>query len=420
MSSPFAAAESYMNHSYTTDVSAAAILPVFETGANIIGGIFGAVGLFQWIKGLVPDPPKGVTNVGITVGQTADNPEKDGPYNMAGNIPAISVYSVAGNLVASSNGDRKKTWKAGSKNSISMENNGAQDSVGSEYVSVVATGTNAICISAVGLKNPNDEISYGWFSDVGVSCGMQFHWSETIVGNSGTQGYRPNCVWITGPSSKNDVTTQGFSMHIIDFSKVTQAQADAFNGKFDLMCGSAPRFSAWTTMLPDISPPVFIPSLRYNADRTDLDASTVLVPGFDKTDYGRISIDKTGQPTHPVRLPTPESPIIPPDYPAERNEKRKSPIRPKSMHHTLISSRYPEHSAKHLCSSATSWGTDVVSETEGLFCDMDQKQLWPLCERKSQMSCFDTKTNVLRGRSAERAVVPEKRYLEVKRWGSAE
>ena len=189
----------------------ALVPPVFESGANIIGGIFGAVGLYEFIKGLVPSPPKGVTNVGVAVGQTADNPEKDDPYNLAGNIPAISVYSVAGNLVASSKGDKKKTWKAGSKNSVSMENNAGQDSVGSEYISVVATGTNAICISAVGLKNPNDEVSYGWFSDVGVSCGMQFHWSETVVGNAGTQGYRPNCVWITGPDSKNDVKTQGFS-----------------------------------------------------------------------------------------------------------------------------------------------------------------------------------------------------------------
>jgi len=398
----------------------ALVPPVFESGANIIGGIFGAVGLYEFIKGLVPSPPKGVTNVGVAVGQTADNPEKDDPYNLAGNIPAISVYSVAGNLVASSKGDKKKTWKAGSKNSVSMENNAGQDSVGSEYISVVATGTNAICISAVGLKNPNDEVSYGWFSDVGVSCGMQFHWSETVVGNAGTQGYRPNCVWITGPDSKNDVKTQGFSMHIIDFSKVTEAQAQAYNNNFNLMCDSAPRFSAWTTMLPDISPPVFIPSLRYNADGTDLDASKVLVPGVDKTDYGHITIDKTGQPIHPVRLPTPENPVIPPDHPSKRSEMKMSSIRPKSMHHTLISSRHPEHSAKHLCDNANSWGPDVVSETEGLFCDMDKKQLWPLCKKKSQMSCFNTETNMMRGGSAKRAVVPEKRYFEVKRWGSAE
>lgn len=302
------------------DVSAAAVIPpAFESGFNIIGGIFGAVGLYEFIKGLVPSPPKGVTNVGVAVGQTADNPDKDDAYNMAGNIPAISVYSVAGNLVASNNGDKKRTWKAGSKNSVSMENNASQDSVGSEYISVVATGTNAICISAVGLKNPNDETSYGWFSDVGVSCGMQFHWSETIVGNGGTnsatQGYRPNCVWITGPNSDNDIKTQGFSMHIIDFSKVTDAQAQAYNDNFNLMCDSAPRFSAWTTMLPDITPPVFIPSLQYGPDGTDLDASKVLVPGVDKTNYGHITVDKTGQPIHPVRLPTPENPVIPPDHP---------------------------------------------------------------------------------------------------------
>ncbi|KAH7312855.1 hypothetical protein BKA65DRAFT_542428 [Rhexocercosporidium sp. MPI-PUGE-AT-0058] len=286
----------------------AGALSNFETGSNIIGGIFGVIGIGDFIKGLIPNPPKGVTNVGVGVGQTADDPDKDGPYNMEGNIPAISVYSVAGNLVGSSGGDKKKTWKAGSKNSISLENLAGQDSVGSEYIAVAATRTNVICISAVGLKNPNDEVSYGWFSD-----------SETIVGNLRTLGYRPNCVWITGPSSKNDIVTQGFSMHIIDFSKVTEGQAEAYNNNYNLMCGSAPRFSAWTIMLPDISPPVFLPSLQYDlVIGSDLEISKVFVPGVDKTNYGHIAVEKTGQATRPVRLPTPENPVIPPDHPTKR------------------------------------------------------------------------------------------------------
>jgi len=41
-------------------------------------------------------------------------------------------------------------------------------------------------------------------------------------------------------------------------------------------------------------------------------------------------------------------------------------------------------------------GPDFVSLSEGLFCDMDEKQLWPLCSSSNATSsCFDTTSNAL-------------------------
>lgn len=46
----------------------------------------------------------------------------------------------------------------------------------------------------------------------------------------------------------------------------------------------------------------------------------------------------------------------------------------------LIKSGSQYHSASELCGSATSYGPDFVSIHEGIFCDMDQKKVWPICK----------------------------------------
>lgn len=241
---------------------------------------------------------------------------------------------------------------------------------------------------------------------------MQFHWSDTIVGDTAnTVSYRPNCVWISGIDSKNGIITQGFSTHIIDFSQVTQARADQYNASRPLMCNSPPRFSAWTSIISEISPPFFLPGLKYNDDGTDVDPQKVFVPGVDKTDYKGVQVGKDGNVIRPIRLPPPD------ETPTAKKRNDALIKRSKGSANTLISSPYPGHSAKELCDSPNSYGPDVVSENEGLFCDMEAKVLWPLCVTSSQKGCFDSGKNFIRGSSAKRSMVPEKRYVNVQSWG---
>src|ERR1700738_3356157 len=46
----------------------------------------------------------------------------------------------------------------------------------------------------------------------------------------------------------------------------------------------------------------------------------------------------------------------------------------------LITSTHPSHSAIGLCDSDTSRGPDFVSHHEGMYCDMETKQAYPLCD----------------------------------------
>jgi hypothetical protein len=379
---------------------------------NIVSGVFGAIGLAAFATSFVPKPPTAITQVTIAVGQGNTTTDVD---SLSGDHPAISVFAIDGRLIGSDGGNAKKTWPTGSINSVPIKNNNCCQNVQAEYVAIYAIGTDAICISAVGLKNPNSDDSYGWFADVGVNCGMQHHWSETTVGSTeNTANYRPDCVWISATGSNNGIVTAGFSFHIIDFSMVTPALASEYNKSYSLACDAPPRFSAWTSIDAAVAPPIFNPFLVYNTDGSDADPTAVLDSANweDLNDYGHLqNANGLGQlAVPPVRMSSPDPPS---------RKRSNSPVvkRASIFNATLISSPYPEHSAQQLCDSPNSYGPDVVSETEGLFCDMETKQVWPVCTQASQTGCFDTEAYTLRGSSAKRAEVPEKKYTQINKWG---
>jgi len=75
-----------------------------------------------------------------------------------------------------------------------------------------------------------------------------------------------------------------------------------------------------------------------------------------------------------------------------------------------------------LCESATSFGSDFVSVTEGVFCDMTGKTLYPLCAEAGATDCFDQDAKPLVRRFLRREdgsnihEEPEVVYDEVLMW----
>ncbi|KAK4206570.1 hypothetical protein QBC37DRAFT_380961 [Rhypophila decipiens] len=55
----------------------------------------------------------------------------------------------------------------------------------------------------------------------------------------------------------------------------------------------------------------------------------------------------------------------------------------------LVVSDRPGHSAVKLCDSDTSWGPSFVSLAEGMFCNMETRELLPLCVGELTEGCFD-------------------------------
>ncbi|KAF1976069.1 hypothetical protein BU23DRAFT_456869, partial [Bimuria novae-zelandiae CBS 107.79] len=68
----------------------------------------------------------------------------------------------------------------------------------------------------------------------------------------------------------------------------------------------------------------------------------------------------------------------------KRQEKLQSKFSGK-----LVKSHDIGQSARELCESENSVGPNFYSYHEKLFCDMENKKLYPLCEKDGDVGCFD-------------------------------
>lgn len=103
----------------------------------------------------------------------------------------------------------------------------------------------------------------------------------------------------------------------------------------------------------------------------------------------------------------------------EHSEELRNQFR--ALHETfsnsLVTSRNPSHSARTLCESASSVGPDFVSLSEGLFCDMSQKIILPVCNEFSKSDCFDRESNTTRGSEIGNFLTKrESPYIKFRDW----
>ena len=173
------------------------------------------------------------------------------------------------------------------------------------------------------------------------------------------------------------------------------------------MCNAAPRMKFYENMTATDAIPWFEPPLEYiPKDLTDKDPGAVM-------DQARWKYPAPKSPD------TPDTLLPPRDIVTKTFERRSQPSG------TVVISTSPNHSAKELCNSPTSWGHDFVSVTEQLFCDMSAKRLWPVCGVKTRAGCFDRETNTMRpldksmlakrGNDAVESV-PKKVYRKALHW----
>ena len=73
-----------------------------------------------------------------------------------------------------------------------------------------------------------------------------------------------------------------------------------------------------------------------------------------------------------------------------QNAKKKN-----SHDKKLIITNKKEHSVEELCKSKTSKGPDLANTTEGKFCRMKHKTIWPICSSTQKTKCFNTKSKQL-------------------------
>lgn len=371
----------------------------------VISVAVGVAGVGMMIPSLIPEKDEHEPVVRVSAGLSWNEAD-----TLSGNNPGVALYDVMGRKIGGVNGN-KDSIKDGGFIDIKVPFDEGVGNKPAEYVQINDGGDDALCIAYVILTNP-DGTQKAWYGDVAKACGAD--WYHSVLKTNSQKGspdstadYAPSCIWIDRNQSKG-LRFQGFGLHIWDFVG-TEERAKQFSDSKDLMCDSAPRFRMYEKMNSGDQIPYYDPPLDLAPDTlVDEDPTAVL-------DKARWKIRKEGD--HVTKA------LIDEGAPKMKVKRATHSPAGSANSKVVVISTNKQHSAKELCESATSWGHDFVSSTEKLFCDMEPKKLWPVCDATHTSACFDMKTSSmkpgkgLRGRDAKSGQVPpEKKYGKTLRW----
>jgi hypothetical protein len=352
---------------------------------KVVGLLFGAIDMVSMAQSMIPERAGADTIVRIGVGTSINKADSTG-----GDTPGIRLFDVMGRNIGETRGSKKSKIVDGGYKDITVKAVKGMETVQAQYVSISKGGNDALCVAYISLTWP-DGSNKAWYGDVGSECGGHWYNSQTIVGDT---NYQPRCTWIDGDGS-NGITTQGMGIHITDFT-ATEERIAAYKKDKDTMCKSKPRFRLYDKLSSDMFLPYFNPPLQYSDKLVDKDRSKVMVDG---ASTGKLP------PKNKKRSP---------------REKRALLSKRYVFPGKLVTSKQNAHSARALCESKSSLGPDFVSLHERLFCDMDLKQLWPLCGKGIASGCFNTTTHTMDMDISRRddtgRIAPEKDYVDLQAW----
>jgi hypothetical protein len=376
------------------------------------------------LPGLIPQAPEDpsqqtTVRVGAGIWGSVQDVEEASP---GGDFPDIRLYDKRGAYIGTN--DNEPDPDAGGFSDVTIGHVRGTWGRQAEYMAVSASDPDAVCISYITTTWP-DGTSMGFLGDIGYMCGASWYPSDTLITNTDSASSEAplalnrtsNCMWIDRDHSKG-IKHQGFSFHLPDFSSSKDVEKDGRAQQYadhpETMCSSWPRLQLFETIDRKTKISYFDPPLKYTEYNADADQSVVtnnhgsLIP--DKRDVltsvdDRSNEDKRDNPTA-----------------AELERKTKRALAHKEfMETTLVKSSHDQHNATMLCTSETSYGPDFVSTTDGKFCDMAKKELWPLCSSELQFECFDKDTNAMspapHGRSVGGRKLPAKSYKKEIKWG---
>ncbi|KAK6833407.1 Cytochrome c oxidase assembly protein COX19 [Apiospora arundinis] len=368
--------------------------------ASALGFIINAAGLFVPL-GLqakyAAETPKEATSVQIIAGKGGQS---------GGNVPHIALWDNDGKRIGQYHAGSKDKIGDGEVKTITVEHNENGNKQADPYYIMLSNLENdALCIAAITVAN--QKISGTFYGDTGYTCGQSWFLSDNAIGSN---FQKPKCVWIDADHS-NKINARALSFHLNDMAPSTDKMAQ-YHDKSETLCQSTPRFSFWGNLLPDGIIPFFKPQLEYKDDSSNGGQ------GADK-DPAKV-VDKPNQYDKGVYL-----------HQGEKKTKRSSPQKYRrgataSANHDpshLIVTSDKDHDVREVCSHANSYGWDIASTAQQVYCDMEHKQLYPLCAAKGPNdNCFDLQTKAIvpkggvHARAEHAAAVPGKNYTSFAQW----
>ena len=400
--------------------------------ADTVFGVFG-----QITDAIFPDPDAAsLNNFRVHVGLVRANDTQGDSRSTDGDAPALAAWDAAGNFLAqvTPDGNNKQKIDAGG-----FRNYGIEGRQGADYLSVVRTGNDGICISLITGVTANTGRQSMWTGDLGKACGAPWYEQANPVSDA-QPPYVPACVWLDGNGDEGHIW-KGFNFHLgsfpgtntedSDVANIQNLLAGAWSKDRRLLCNSEPLFSLYEEIEIGTSIRTFV-----SHPATGGDPGT---PGYADNIFNEagnwaweetppptaLEIDVDGTPKGNGCIPGEECPPKKPSWtqtlPVQEQTRRRvrrrltedekiHQIRKRQVIHAdrLIISKIPQHSAIGLCDSPYSLGPDMVSWTEGMFCDMSEKRLWPICSDSSASYCFDMDSQTVKGseRSSATADTP--------------
>lgn len=368
---------------------------VFGFAINSVGTLYALGTTLQSLNG--KPPADRYTTVQITAGSGGDSP--------GGNVPHIALWDNDGNRIGQYHPKKKDKIRESRAFTVAVEHNqigGAQ--ADPYYIMLSNLENDAICISEVTVAGA--KISGTFYGDTGSKCGQSWFLSQNEIGS---EFRKSKCVWLDADHS-NGINARALSFHLNDMAPSSDKMKQ-YQDRPETLCKSTPRFSFWGNLLPDGTIPFFKPKLVY------LEDSQSGAQGADK-DPDRV-LDKPNQYNKGIYM--------------YQGEKTKRSIRPsrrgiharganKDPGHLIITDN-PNDDVLEVCEHPNSYGWDIVSTVQKLYCDMESKQLYHVCDGQNfEDNCFDmfNRTILPKKGIAERddvdLQVPRKAYTSEAHW----
>ena len=396
--------------------------------------MLGVTGLFMvpLVREFFPPDNAGQTTVRFGVGTA--KPGEESKASTGGSRPRIVLFGTNGNRIGIDDPKTESYIGESQHPDIPVFPLQRGNTETAEYISITASGKDAVCISYIAITVPNGDY-YSFIGNTPVKCGAVWYESRAIM--AGTD-VRPQCFWL----SSDDRFLQGLSFRLSDFTNPNATKMEALSKQYDdqpdSLCKSQPRIGLWKTMTEKNCIPYFKNLPAKNPDGTDQDPASVIGPGDLACTPGPNTTPPKGNRAAEIfgsifRKSTKRGSAARPDA-MERRQSELSNSASQTTdqavssdetgevcHEQLVVSDLDGHSSKRLCESSTSWGPDFVSTVEKTYCDMCNHELWDLCSAEKTTGCFDLDARKLRPRLAIRGsqdvlTTHEKEYTNVDHW----
>jgi len=359
---------------------------------------FVPLGIMEGIK--KPRPSPNAISVTLVAGGR-NNTNKGSDPLTGGNVPHVAVWDIAGQRIGQWNPhhDQKMGEDSIGPDIIIDPKTKKNSNVDPYYILLSNSGTDAVCLASITIASA--AVSTSFYGDTGYKCGQSWYLSGKPVGSNYET---PRCVWLDGDGT-NKINANAISFHISDFAPSTD-MITQYNDNQDTLCKSTPRFSFWSHLDPDSEIPIFDPPLEYVPDSStggpgaDKDPSRVI----DKTPFDKSVKTYKGQASYKRSLKS------------SRHRARAQSSNPDPTH--LIITNHPGHDIRDVCEHPNSVGWDVVSTVDNIYCDMETRQLYPVCVAGTRDACFDMTTKTIRAPAGKRDIsVSNKQYATSDEWG---